>query len=85
MPDIPSANGQHEVEITIDGEGYIAPDHRETVAQILALAGKDASAFELIEIKGKRERDPLPDPSQVVELHERSTFITVPLGPTPVS
>lgn len=81
----PSHNGQHPVEITIDGDPYTAPDNRETVAEILGLAGKSPAEFELIEIKGKREREPHPDPNEVVKLHKRSTFITVPLGPTPVS
>jgi hypothetical protein len=85
MSDESSSNGHHKVEITIDGESYIAPEQRETVSQILALAGKSADAFELIEIKGKREREPLPDPHETVELHRGAAFITVPLGPTPVS
>lgn len=78
-------NGHRPVEITIDGDAYTAPDNRETVAQILALANKTPDAFELIEIKGKRERKPLPDPNENVQLHKGSAFITVPLGPTPVS
>jgi hypothetical protein len=77
--------GDHPVEITIDGDPYSAPEHRETVTQVLGLAGKNPQEFELIELKGKREREPLPDPNTVVELHKGSAFITVPLGPTPVS
>jgi hypothetical protein len=81
----PEHNGQHPVEIEIDGDTYIAPDNRETVAEILGLASKSPAEFQLIMIKGKREREPLPDPNQEVKLHKGSAFITVPLGPTPVS
>jgi Multiubiquitin len=78
-------NGHHLVEITIDGDEYSVADRSETVTEILGLAGKDPQAFELIELIGKRDRNPLPDPNQTVHLHPGSAFITVPVGPMPVS
>jgi hypothetical protein len=74
------------VAIEVDGETVIAPAREETPRQIITLARKDPAAFYLVELKGKRERISFKDePDEHIKLHAGERFITVSLGPTPVS
>jgi hypothetical protein len=77
---------ERTVQITIDGERITAPSHEQTARQLLALVGKNATEDYLVLIKGKRERESFKDhPDTEIHLHHDMKFITVSLGPTPVS
>jgi hypothetical protein len=77
---------EHEIDITIDGSPYTVTSREMTARELLALAGKDAEEFYLVEIKGKKERVSYKDnPDAEIKLHEQSKFITVSTGDTPVS
>jgi hypothetical protein len=88
-----NGNGNHPVEIEVDGEDLTVPDRDETPRQIIELArsiieaaGKDPSNVYLVQVKGKRDRISYKDtPDEPIKLHQNESFITVSLGPTPVS
>lgn len=74
------------VDIVIDGNTVKAPDHAETERQLLALVGKKVEDAYLVLIKGKRERESYKDrPDEQIKLHKGMKFVTVNVGPTPVS
>jgi hypothetical protein len=81
------------VEIEVDGEELTAPERDSTPREIIDLArdiiaraGKDPAHVYLVELKGKRERTSYKDRAdEEIRLHEHQSFITVSLGPTPVS
>lgn len=89
MTETPQSEPEHKgtkVEISIDGESFTASAKEMTARAILALASKDAAAYYLVEIKGKKERVSYKDrPDTVIKLHKGSKFITVSTGETPVS
>lgn len=74
------------IEIVIDGNAVKAPDNSETERQLLALIGKKIEDAYLVLIKGKRERESYKDrPDEQIKLHRGMKFVTVSVGPTPVS
>jgi hypothetical protein len=77
---------EHAVEILIDGNPVKAPDHSASEGQLLALIGKKIEDAYLVLIKGKRERESFKDrPDEQIKLHKGMKFVTVNVGPTPVS
>ncbi|MGO9791467.1 MAG: hypothetical protein ACLP8S_18795 [Solirubrobacteraceae bacterium] len=77
---------KHSVQIIIDEQKVTAPSHEETPCELLQLVDKSANEDYLVLIKGKRDRESFKDhPDQEIRLHRDMTFITVSLGPTPVS
>jgi hypothetical protein len=77
---------ERTVGITIDTKQVIAPSHVQTPRQLLALVGKNPSEDYLVLIKGKRDRESFKDcPDAKIHLHTGMTFITVSIGPMPVS
>lgn len=88
MSDKHEQNGgpQKAVEIEVDGVELTAPEREQTAREIITLAGKDPDTAYLVELRGKRERISYKDnPDDEIKLHEHQRFITVSLGPTPVS
>jgi hypothetical protein len=76
---------EHSV-IIIDTEDVVAPSHAQTPRQLLALVGKSVETSYLVLIKGKRDRVSYKDrPDEPIHLHPEMKFITVSIGPTPVS
>lgn len=73
------------IEITIDEETYEVQEKDVAVREILALAGKDANSYYLVEIKGRKERKKYTDPDERVNVQKGSKFVTVFRGETPVS
>jgi hypothetical protein len=73
------------IEITIDDDPYQVEEKGMSVRELLALAGKDADSYYLVEIKGKKEREKHEDPDEQIKLHKGSKFVTVFRGETPVS
>lgn len=81
-----AAKPDRAVEIFIDGDLVEAPDHSESERQLLALIGKKIEEAYLVLIKGKRERESYKDrPDEPIKLHKGMKFVTVCVGPTPVS
>jgi hypothetical protein len=77
---------KHPVTIVIDTDDVVAPSHTQTPRQLLALVGKSVETDYLVHLKGKRERISYQDkPDVEIHLHKDMKFITVSLGPTPVS
>jgi hypothetical protein len=77
---------EHPVTIVIDTEDVIAPSHTQTPRELLALVGETVETDYLVELKGKRDRVSYQEhPDEPIHLHKDMRFITVSLGPTPVS
>ncbi|TDB38237.1 MAG: hypothetical protein D9V44_09440 [Actinobacteria bacterium] len=76
---------RHEFEISIDGEEYTLTQKEMPATEILSLAGKSYDAFYLVEMRADHTRAEYKDGSAVVKLHNGLKFITVHVGPTPVS
>jgi hypothetical protein len=75
----------HTVEIAIDGETYTAASKELTADDILRLAGIDPSENYLVEKHGREQVSYQGKGSEVIKLHERETFISVPTGDATVS
>jgi len=74
------------VEISIDGNPVVAPDREESERELLALIGKSVDTTYLVLKRGKRERESFKDrPDEPIKLHPGMEFVTVNVGPTPVS
>jgi hypothetical protein len=77
---------EHPVTVVIDTEDVVAPSHTQTPRQLLALVGESIETDYLVHLKGKRERVSYQHaPDVEIHLHKDMKFITVSLGPTPVS
>jgi hypothetical protein len=82
------AEKPHEdtVTVEIDTKEVVAPSHTQTPRELLALVSKSVETDYLVWLKGKRERVSFKDePDEPIHLHTGMKFITVSLGPTPVS
>jgi hypothetical protein len=78
--------GREKVEIVIDGVEVSASAKVENERRLLALVGKTIADAYLVLVKGKRDRESFKDrPDEAIRLHPGMRFVTVPLGPTPVS
>lgn len=73
----------HDVIVLVDRQRVESPEHT-TVGALLQAAGLDPAQRELVQVHG-RHQTPYPDPSTALDLHEGEQFITVSVGPTPVS
>ena len=77
---------EHPITIVIDTEDVVAPSHTQTPRELLALVGDTVETDYLVELKGKRDRVSYQElPDEPIRLHKDMKFITVSLGPTPVS
>jgi hypothetical protein len=82
----PAASHDKPVEIVVDDQPVTAPDKVETAHQILDLVSKAITDFYLVLKRGPRDRVSYKDtPEEPIRLHKGMEFITVPIGPTPVS
>jgi hypothetical protein len=76
----------HPVEIVIDNAEIVAPAKVENERELLSLVGKTLTEAYLVLVKGKRDRESFKDrPDEPITLHKGMRFVTVPIGPTPVS
>ena len=73
------------IDISIDGETYAAPAKEMTADDILRLAGIDPSENYLVEKRGREQVSYQGKGSELIKLHERQTFISVPTGDATVS
>lgn len=76
---------EHTIDISIDGETYAAPAKDLTADDILGLAGIDPSENYLVEKHGREQVSYQGKGSELIKLHERETFISVPTGDVTVS
>jgi hypothetical protein len=74
-----------QFEISIDGETYEAPEKTMTANEILLLAGLPTDKHYLVEIKGKHQISYQGQGDKEIHLHEKSKFISVFTGATPVA
>jgi hypothetical protein len=72
------------IEITVDSDPLTLDSKEKLASKILTLAGKDPASYDLVEVKGKRERIEYQD-GDTVKLRQGSTFVTAYTGQTPVS
>jgi hypothetical protein len=76
---------EHTVDISVDGEIYVAPAKEMTADDVLRLAGIDPAENYLVEKHGREQVSYQGKGSGLVKLHERETFISVPTGDVTVS
>jgi hypothetical protein len=83
---VPDEQHTGPVTVVIDTKDILAPSHTQTARELLALVGKTVESDYLVHLKGKRDRVSYQDdPDKPIHLHKDMKFITVSLGPTPVS
>jgi hypothetical protein len=74
------------IEFTIDGDPYRSREAKVTARELLVSFAKvDPALFYLVELEGSHQRSYKDKPDETIHLHENAAFITVSLGPTPVS
>lgn len=73
------------IDYTVDGEPQQTTDKELTAGQILLAAGRSADEYYLIQLRGSQQESYQNKPNEVIKMHERIKFITVFVGPTPVS
>lgn len=74
----------HPVRFTVDGEPLEIETDKLTMREILALVGKKPDEWYLVEKVGREQRV-FRDPDQEIPIAEGAKFISVFIGPTPVS
>jgi hypothetical protein len=78
-------DNQHSFDISLDGETYTAPSKDMTPDQILQLAGIDPTQNYLVEKHGREQTSFENKGETAIKVHEKETFISVPIGDTTVS
>ncbi len=76
--------GQPLVTFTIDGVEYTTDDRRQTAADLLALAGLDASDYDLARVLGQGQVEhPFADADEI-QITPGARFVSIFTGATPV-
>ena len=77
----------HEIRFFLDAEEYTTTDRSQTPNEILQTFGKkDPQSFYLVEVKQDGERKSFQGKGgETIEIHRDENFVTVKVGPTPVS
>jgi len=73
----------HETPFFVDGEQYRTSEDELAVAAVLALAGKQADEWYLVEKHGRDQTEYRA--GQSIAIKSGAKFLTVFTGPTPVS
>ncbi len=73
------------IQYTVDGEAQSTTSHELTPRQILTNAGIDATTHYLVQIEGDHRISYQNEMDKPIHMHEKMKFISVSLGPTPVS
>jgi hypothetical protein len=74
------------IEFTIDGDPHSSHEAKVTARELLVSFAKiDPALFYLVELEGSHQRSYKDKLDETIHLHEKAAFITVSLGPTPVS
>ena len=72
-------------QFMVNAESYTTQEHILTPIQILQIAGDDPANYYLVEIKGNHQESYQGKPNDEIHMHQNAKFITVFMGPTPVS
>jgi hypothetical protein len=71
---------------TIDGDRYTSADNKVTARELLVSFAKvDPELYYLVELEGSHQHSYKDKLDETIHLHDKAAFITVSLGPTPVS
>lgn len=65
------------IDFTIDGRSYTTSDHKQPARDLLVLAGLDPAHFDLGELKGQRPEPVRYTDDTVVEIHNKSRFVSI--------
>lgn len=77
---------EKEIHFTIDGDRYVSNHNKVTPRELLVSFAKvDAEQVYLVELEGSHQHSFKDELDKQITLHEKVEFITVSLGPTPVS
>jgi hypothetical protein len=74
---------EKDVTVQVDNTDVQSP-RDTTVEALLQAAGLDPAKRELVLVQGKKTT-PFKDPNAELKLHPNEQFITLAIGPTPVS
>ena len=75
-----------KIDFTIDGDRYATGESKVTARELLVSFAKlDPDLFYLVELDGSHQHSYKEKLDETIHLHEKAAFITVSLGPTPVS
>jgi hypothetical protein len=75
----------HAFHYTVDGEPQTTTDHTLTARRIVSLAGLNAEERYLVLIDGKHQQSYQDKMDSEFHMHDAMVFVTVLLGPMPVS
>ncbi len=75
----------HQIEFKVNSQIIKTIEHELTPVQIMGLAHIDPQTNYLVQIKGHEQISYQGKPEEEIHLHEHMVFITVSIGPTPVS
>jgi hypothetical protein len=73
------------IDFTVDDEPVSTTEHELTPAQIMGLAGVDPTNHYLVLIEGHHQESYKDKADIPIHVHEKEKFITLAMGPTPVS
>ncbi|MGC2224888.1 MAG: hypothetical protein WA624_22265 [Methylocella sp.] len=79
------AAAQHVIHYKVDDEDQETTEHVLTPRQIMSKAGIDPDQHYLEEIIGGTRKSFKDSPEAQIHMHEHQRFITVYVGPVPVS
>ena len=70
--------------VSVDLNDHVEVPKRTTPRAVLAAAGLDPDTRQLVRVHG-RAQTPYADLDEAINVHKGEVFVTVSLGPTPVS
>lgn len=65
------------IRFTIDGRPYTTNDHKQPARDLLRLGGLDPARFDLGELKGNRPEPVRYSDDTIVQVHEKSRFVSI--------
>ncbi|MDA8331994.1 MAG: hypothetical protein M0027_12515 [Candidatus Dormibacteraeota bacterium] len=82
---MPPETTTHEIHFSVDGEDVSTPYKTLTADQVLRLAGDNPAERYLVLVEGRHQTSYKDRGGTEIELHDKMTFVTASLGPTPTS
>jgi hypothetical protein len=85
---MPTATNPHVIDYTVDDEPQETTEKVLTPRQIMAQAKPkpiDPDTHYLVQIQGKHQVSYEGKPDEEIHMHEKMRFVSIALGPTPVS
>lgn len=76
---------EHVINYTVNDEPQSTTEKELTPSQILTKAGIDPAINYLVEIRGRNKISYKDKPNKPIKMHENMKFISVSIGPKPVS